>query len=59
MGRGTFFKVGGPSARQKTIENFCGLNWQQWRHKHWNMTSLTTPYEGQNYTILDKSTPLW
>jgi len=23
------------------------------------MTSLTTPHEGQNYTILDKITPLW
>jgi len=41
MGGGTFFKVGGTSARQKTIEHFCGLNWQQWRHKHWNMTSLS------------------
>jgi len=28
MGGGTFFKVGGPSARQNTVENFCGLNWQ-------------------------------
>jgi len=28
MGGGTFFKVGGTSARQKIIENFCGLNWQ-------------------------------
>jgi len=26
---------------QKGIENFCGLNWQLWRHKHWNITSLT------------------
>jgi len=34
MGGGTFFKVGGTSARWKTIENFCGLNWQLWRHKH-------------------------
>jgi len=25
---GTFFKGGGTSARQKTIENSCGLNWQ-------------------------------
>ena len=44
---------------KKTIENFCGLNWQLWHHKHWNMTSLTTSYEGQSYTILDKITPLW
>jgi len=41
MGGGTFFKVGGAQVHvKKTIENFCGLNWQQWRHKHWNMTSL-------------------
>jgi len=33
-------KWGGTSARRKTIEHFCGLNWQLWRHKHWNMTSL-------------------
>jgi len=25
---------------KKTIENFCGFNWQLWRHKHWNMTSV-------------------
>jgi len=40
MGGGTFLKVGGTSARWTTIENFCGLNWQLWRHKHWNVTSL-------------------
>jgi len=28
MSGGIFFKVGGTSARQKTIDNFCGLNWQ-------------------------------
>jgi len=33
-------KWGGTSARQKTIENFCALNCQLWRHKHWNMMSL-------------------
>jgi len=59
MRGGTFFKVGAQAHVKKTIQNFCGLNWQQWRHKHWNMTSLSTPYEGQNYTILDKITPLW
>jgi len=36
-----FSKCGGTSASQKTIDNFCGLNWQLWRHKHWYMTSLT------------------
>jgi len=40
MGGGTFFKVGAQVHVQKIIENFCGLNWQLWRHKHWNMTSL-------------------
>jgi len=52
MGGGTFFKVGGgTSARQKTLGNFCGLNWQ-WRHKYWNIAY--TPREGLKYTILDK-----
>ena len=41
MGGGTFFKVGAQMEIQKNIENFCGLNWQLWRHKHLNMTSLT------------------
>jgi len=26
MGGGTILKVGGTSAHQKTMENFCGLN---------------------------------
>jgi len=40
MGGGTFFTVGGTSACQKNYRKCCGLNWQLWRHKHWNMTSL-------------------
>jgi len=40
MGGGPFSKWGGTNARQKTIEDLCNLNWQLWRHKHWNMTSL-------------------
>jgi len=28
MGGGTFFKVGGHKRTSKTVENFCGLNWQ-------------------------------
>jgi len=41
MGGGTFFKVGGAQRHVKnTIENFCCLNWQLGRHKHWNMMSL-------------------
>jgi len=31
MGGGTILKVGGP----KTVEYFCGLNRQLWRHNHW------------------------
>jgi len=34
------WKVGGTSARQKIYRKYFGLNWQLWRHKHWNMTSL-------------------
>jgi len=30
-----------PHLFQKTMENFCSLNWQLWRPTHWNMTSLT------------------
>ena len=40
MGGGTFFKVEGHKSTSKTIEYFCDLNWQLWRHKYWNMTSL-------------------
>jgi len=41
MGGGTFFKVGGHKCTLKSTDSrFCGLNWQLWRHKHWNMTSL-------------------
>jgi len=28
MGGGNLFQSGGTSARQKTIEKVCGLNWQ-------------------------------
>ena len=47
----------GKGARQKDWRIAKGFNWQLWRHKHWNMTY--TPYEGINYTILDKITSLW
>jgi len=36
MGGGTLFKVGG-AQMQINNYNFCGLNCQLWRHKHWNM----------------------
>jgi len=59
MGGGTFFKV--MVHVKKTIEKFCALNWQLWRHKHWNMTSLPIHhilwrsklhYLRQNYTTM-------
>ena len=35
------FQSGGVQVHVKKIySKFCGLNWQLWRHKHWNMTSL-------------------
>jgi len=41
MGGGTILKVaGGTSARQKSMENFCGLNWHLWCHKHWKWRHL-------------------
>jgi len=41
MGSETFFKVRGTQVHvKKTIENFCGLNWQLWCHKHLNWKSL-------------------
>jgi len=36
-----FSRWGAQIEIQKGIEKFCGLNWQLWRHTHWNMTSLT------------------
>jgi len=36
IGGGTFFK-GGHKSTSKTMEHFCGLAWQLWRHKHWNV----------------------
>jgi len=35
-----FSKWGRHKCMPKTIDNFCVLNWQLWRHKHWNITSL-------------------
>ena len=54
-----FSKWGGTSDRQKSIENFCGLNWQLWRQKHWNMTSLT--FVSMFYAMFRKpsSTPIY
>jgi len=40
MGGGTFFKVEAPVDVIRLQKNFCGLKWQLWRRKHWNMTSL-------------------
>jgi len=36
------FKSGGHKSKSKNVEKFCALNCQLWRHKHWNMTSLTS-----------------
>jgi len=35
-----FSKWGAQVHVKKTMESFFGVNWQLWRHKHWNMTSL-------------------
>jgi len=35
------FQSGGAQVHvEKNYSKFCGLNWQLWRHKHSNMTSL-------------------
>ena len=36
-----FRKWGAQVHVKETIEKFCGLNWQQWRHNNQNMMSLT------------------
>jgi len=36
-----FFQSGGAQMIVKNLQKICGLNWKLWRHKHWNMTSLT------------------
>jgi len=38
--RNLFQSEGAQVHVKKAIEKSCGLNWQLWRHKHWNMTSL-------------------
>jgi len=58
MGGGTFFEVGGTSARQKNVENFCRVNWQLTSQASKYDVISYTPREGINYTILDKITPL-
>jgi len=41
MGWWELFQSGGAQMHvKKTIEHFCSFNWQPWRHRHWNMTSL-------------------
>jgi len=35
------WELGGAQIHVKIImKRFCSLNWQPWRHRHWNMTSL-------------------
>jgi len=38
--RNLFQSRGAQVHGKQTTENVCGLNWQLWRHKHWNMTLL-------------------
>jgi len=60
MGGGTFFKVGGTSARQKNDRKFlwfelATVTSQALKYDVIAYTVCNTPYEGQNYTILDKN----
>jgi len=58
MGGGTFFKAGGTSARQKIIENLSfELATVTSQTLKYDVITYTT-YEGLNYIILDKFTPL-
>jgi len=57
MGGGTFFKVGGTSARQTTLENFLWFELATMTSQLLKCDVITnTPYEGLNCTILDKIT---
>ena len=58
MGAGTFFKVGGTNARQKTLEHSCGFNITSSQALKYYVI-IYTPHVSLNYTILDKIKPLW
>jgi len=56
------FSKWGAQVHVKKLENFCDLIWQLWRHKHWNMTSLTFfSMFKQFYSKFDKpsTTPIY
>jgi len=60
MGGGTYFKVGGTSARQKFYRKFLWFELAIVTLQALKYDVITyTSYEGLNYTILDKITPLW
>jgi len=62
IGGGTFFKVGG-NKHKRTLKNYRKFLWFELATvtsqalKYYVITY--TPYEGLNYTISDKTTPLW
>jgi len=59
MGGGTFFKVGGTSARQKKYRKFWWFELATVTSQGFKYDVITyTVYEGLNSTILDKITPL-
>jgi len=58
-GGGTCFKVGGTSARQKNYRKFLWFGLATVTSHALKYDVITcTPYEGLNYTILDKIAPL-
>jgi len=59
MGGGTFFKVGGTSERQKIYRKFLWFELATVSSQASKYDAITyTSYEGLNYAILDKITPL-
>ena len=57
---GTFFKVGGTSESQKNYRRFLYFELATVMSQALKCDVITyTPYEGLNYTILDKIKPLW
>jgi len=59
MGGGTFFKLGGTSARQNKYRILLRFELATVMSQALKYDVITyAPYEGLNYTILDKITPL-
>jgi len=59
MGGGTFFKVGGTSSRQKNYRKILRLELATVTSQALKYGVITCiPYEGLNYIILDKITPV-